>query len=53
MTNELAYLITSVVLGTVVVGYAIFASRKLIATVERHEREREERNSELLKAAKR
>jgi hypothetical protein len=49
MTNELAYLITSVVLGTLVVGYAYFASQNLIATVERHEREREERKRQYLK----
>ncbi|MBB3238182.1 hypothetical protein [Phyllobacterium endophyticum] len=40
MTNELANLLTSVVLGTLLVGYGYFAS--LIATVERHDREREE-----------
>lgn len=51
MTNELAYLITSVVLGTLVVGYAYFASHKLIATVERHERERKERKREHFKPA--
>jgi hypothetical protein len=42
VTNELAYLLTSVVLGTLVVGYGYFASHRLIATVERHDREREE-----------
>jgi hypothetical protein len=49
MTNELAYLIVSVVLGTLVVGYAYFASQKLIATVERNDREREERKRQYLK----
>ena len=52
MTNELAYLIISVVFCTIIVTYAYFASRKLIATVERHEREREERNRESLKPVK-
>ncbi|UXN63524.1 MULTISPECIES: hypothetical protein [Phyllobacterium] len=51
MTNELAYLITSVVLGTLVVGYAYFASQNLIATVERHERERKERKRKQFKPA--
>lgn len=52
MTDELAYLIFSVVFGAIIVTYAFFASRKLIATVERHEREREERNREFLKPVK-
>jgi hypothetical protein len=34
------------VLGTLVVGYAYFAAKKFIATVERHERERQARKLE-------
>jgi hypothetical protein len=51
MTNELAYLLTSVLLGTLLVGYAYFASHRLIATIERHDREREESARRHLKPA--
>jgi hypothetical protein len=47
--DEWIYLALSVSMGAVVLIYGRFAVNKHIATVERHEREREERKRNYLK----
>lgn len=51
MMNEWIYLAMSAGMGLLVVSYAYFTVNRHIATVERHEREREERKRQHLKPA--
>jgi accessory gene regulator protein AgrB len=51
MMNEWIYLAMSVSMGVLVVSYAYFTVNKHIATVERHEHEREARKRQHLKPA--
>ncbi|UXN60729.1 hypothetical protein [Phyllobacterium zundukense] len=48
--DEWIYLVLSLAMGAVVLIYSRFAVNKHIATVERHEREREQRKRKYVKS---